>query len=161
MLRFKLHKAQQAALAAATNHPRSHALNGDLQDDDDQMMADEQDKAEGQETDVDPEKAKMALGAVVSLIQGLQGKKTLANAEGFKPNVDLSKVINKPSTFDGASGRFHEWRNEVQMYLKVINFPSNMQATIVQGYLRGTALEWWLQKLDYMAANEIPPPTSF
>ena len=70
-------------------------------------------EADGQEADIGPEKDKKASGAVVSLIQGLSGKNILADAEGFKPNVDLRKVIKKPSTFEGASGRFLEWTNEV------------------------------------------------
>jgi len=49
----------------------------------------------------------------------------------------------------------------VQMYLRIMNFSSEQEASIVQGYLRGTALAWWIQKLDNMSANDIPPPATF
>ena len=82
-------------------------------------------------------------------------------AESSIPRLDLTRVVNKPSSFDGSTGSFHEWKNEVQMYLRIMNFSSKQEASIVQGYLRGTALAWWIQKLDNMSANGIPPPATF
>jgi hypothetical protein len=154
--RKRKYEARKLAIADAANFPKSHALPDDAQDED------ELKKAEALEKEIDHDKAKVALGALFSLIEGINGKKSLGDAErSIMPNVDLTKVINKPSTFDGATGRYHEWKNEVQMYLRVMNFPADVEVSVVQGYLRGTALAWWSQKLKQMAANEVSPPTSF
>ena len=82
-----------------------------VQDEEEQMNT-KLNEADGQEADRGPEKAKKASGAVVSLIQGLSGKNRLADAESFKPNVDLSKVINKPALLDSTNGRFHQSINQ-------------------------------------------------
>ena len=94
-------------------------------------------------------------------LQDMHELRTGHAAERTVPRLDLTKVVNKPSSFDGTTGSFHDWKNEVQMYLRIMNFSSEQEASIVQGYLRGTALAWWIQKLDNMSANGIPPPATF
>ena len=51
-------------------------------------------------------------------------------AERSIPRLDLTKVVNKPSSFDGSTGSFHEWKNEVQMYLRIMNFSSEQEVGI-------------------------------
>ena len=138
-------KAYNAKIAAAANFPRSHALN--MQD----MHELREDEADGKEVDL----------SKLNPVLIAQIRSYADQAIGKSPRLDMTKVVNKPSTFDGTAGRFHEWKNEVQMYLRIMNFSSEQEASIVQGYLRGTALAWWIQKLDNMSANDIPPPATF
>jgi hypothetical protein len=77
-------------------------------------------------------------------------------------SVDLTKVVNRPCNFDGSvASRFHEWKNEVQMYLRVMKFPKDQEAGIVQSYLRGTALAWYMQKITQLESAGMPVPTSW
>lgn len=79
-----------------------------------------------------------------------------------RPVIDLTKVVNKPGAFDGTTaGRFHDWKNEVQMYLRVMNFPKHQEAGIVQSYLKGTALAWYIQKIEKLEASGLHVPTSW
>jgi len=73
----------------------------------------------------------------------------------------MTKVINRPSTYDGISGRYHEWKNEIQIYLGVMNFPQNTEASVVLSYLRGTALNWWLQKTLKFQSDGIEVPQTW
>lgn len=76
--------------------------------------------------------------------------------------VDLTKVVNKPGIYDGtAAARFHEWKNEVQMYLRVMKFPKDQEAGIVQSYLKGTALAWYMQKIEKLETDGLDVPASW
>lgn len=142
-------KAYKASIAAASNHPHSYALISQ----DDKLR-----EAEGQEKEIDLSKMNPILLAELRSLADQSIGKSPAPAER---RLDLTKVVNKPSTFDGTTGRFHEWKNEVQMYLRIMKFSPEQEASIVQGYLRGTALAWWIQKLDNMSANGIESPATY
>ena len=77
---------------------------------------------------------------VLSAVLEYAGEGRRANNASREPRIDMTKVINRPSTYDGISGRYHEWKNEIQIYLGVMNFPQNTEARVVLSYLRGTAL---------------------
>lgn len=77
------------------------------------------------------------------------------------PAIDMSKVINRPSTYDGVTGRFHEWKNEVQIYLRVMKFPKDQEASVVQTYLKGGALNWWLQKTKQLEKASLKVPETW
>ena len=114
--------------------------------------------AEEQNAELQLEIAKLRSGTETLLGRGIPGSKQTTSS----PAVDLTKVVNKPGLFDGVTaGRFHEWRNEVQMYLRVMKFPPQQEAGIVQSYLKGTALAWYIQKLEKLEANGQPVPTSW
>ena len=66
---------------------------------------------------------------------------------------DLTKVVNRPSCFDGSSSQFHSWRNEMETYLSIMNFPAELEPGVAVSYLRGNALEWWVQKKRQMQAK--------
>jgi Retrotransposon gag protein len=139
----------RAGIAAATQSPRSHALT--LQDMEELRQGE---AGAGALDDV-------TRATLLSLVREAKGKATPTSAESIQPRLDLTKVVNKPSTFDGTGGRFHEWKNEVAIYLSIMNFSPEQEASIVQGYLRGTALAWWIQKLQSMKANGISPPATY
>jgi hypothetical protein len=144
----RVFKAYKAGIAAASNHPASYALN--LQD-----MHEARAKTAEKEAERLPRD--LLAAEIRSLGDQSYGKSLGAPAER---RLDLTKVVNKPSTFDGTTGRFHEWKNEVQIFLRIMNFSPAQEASIVQGYLRGTALAWWIQKLEHMSANGIEPPAT-
>jgi hypothetical protein len=126
-------RAYKAGIAAATNSPRSHALN--LQDLHEMRKGETQKKAIGKCPEED--------------------------GDCTSSRVDMTRVINKPCTFDGTTGQFHDWKNEVQIFLRIMKFSPEQEASLVQSYLRGTALAWWIQKLEQMSANGIPPPATY
>jgi hypothetical protein len=74
---------------------------------------------------------------------------------------DLTKVVNRPSCFDGSSSLFHSWRNEMQMYLSIMRFPAEDEPGVAQSYLRGNALEWWIQKMRQLRAKGEPLPVNW
>ena len=73
----------------------------------------------------------------------------------------MSKIINRPGTFDGTSARFHAWRNELEVYMAAIELADSKGAALAQSYLRGTALEWWVQKARRMEALMQPLPSTW
>lgn len=114
--------------------------------------------AEEKNAELQTQIAELCSGTEEVLGRGIPGSKQNTSS----PAVDLTKVVNKPGLFDGVTaGRFHEWRNEVQMYLRVMKFPPQQEAGIVQSYLKGTALAWYIQKLEKLEANGQPVPTSW
>lgn len=73
----------------------------------------------------------------------------------------MSKIINRPGTFDGTSARFHAWQNELEVYMAAIELADSKGAALAQSYLRGTALEWWVQKARRMEALKQPLPSTW
>jgi hypothetical protein len=98
---------------------------------------------------------------VLSAVLEYAGEGRRANNASREPRIDMTKVINRPSTYDGISGRYHEWKNEIQIYLGVMNFPQNTEASVVLSYLRGTALNWWLQKTLKFQSDGIEVPQTW
>ena len=98
---------------------------------------------------------------VLSAVLEYAGEGRRANNASREPRIDMTKVINRPSTYDGISGRYHEWKNEIQIYLGVMNFPQNTEARVVLSYLRGTALNWWLQKTLKFQSDGIEVPQTW
>ena len=98
---------------------------------------------------------------VLSAVLEYAGEGRRANNASREPRIDMTKVINRPSTYDGISGRYHEWKNEIQIYLGVMNFPQNTEASVVLSYLRGTALNWWLQKSLKFQSEGIEVPQTW
>lgn len=92
----------------------------------------------------------------------LGGGDPAASRQRTSAAVDLTKVVNKPGNFDGTAAKpFHEWKNEVQMYLRVMKFPKDEEAGIVQSYLKGTALAWYMQKIEKLETADQPVPASW
>jgi len=98
---------------------------------------------------------------VLSAVLEYAGEGRRVNNASREPRIDMTKVINRPSTYDGISGRYHEWKNEIQIYLGVMNFPQNTEAPVVLSYLRGTALDWWLQKSLKFQSEGIEVPQTW
>jgi hypothetical protein len=104
--------------------------------------------------------ATLKLAKLISAVGAFTGRGDHASSSRV-PAIDMSKVINRPSTYDGMSGKFHEWKNEIQIYLRVMNFPKEQEAYVVQSYLRGTALTWWLQKAIKLETDELKVPQTW
>lgn len=122
--------------------------------------------AEARNEALEAEKAEreLQIATLLSAGQHLTGGVTRSRLQtAFRaPAVDLTKVVNKPGIFDGtAAARFHEWKNEVQMYLRVMKFPKDQEAGIVQSYLKGTALAWYMQKIEKLEADGLDAPASW
>lgn len=47
------------------------------------------------------------------------------------------------------------------MFLRVMKFPKEQEAGIVQSYLKGTALAWYMQKIDKLESAGLPVPASW
>lgn len=167
-------KAFRAGVAAAAKFPRSHPLR--MQSEEEMAAADAADAdaveaaaaagaeaagaSEGVLNAPTHEQKDQLVGQLVSALHQFAGRGANGPAEGYRTHYDKTKVIGRPSYFDG-TGQFHEWKNEVQMYLQVMRFPPQEEADVVQSCLRGTALAWWIQKLQKMAAEGVNPPRTY
>lgn len=160
------------AAAAAANFPRSHPIRVQTTE---EMEAEaaaaaaqaaaaaagaEAAGAEGGRTMPTQDQTTQLVGELVNMFRTAAGRGANGQAEGSRTHYDKTKVIGRPSYFDG-TGQFHEWKNEVQMYLQVMRFPPQEEADVVQSCLRGTALAWWIQKLKKMAAEGVNPPRTY
>jgi hypothetical protein len=170
---LKLMKAYRAgiAAAAAANFPRSHPIPVQTMEEMDAAetaaaaaaaAGAEATGAEGgvQTAPATQDQTTQLVGELVSMFRTVAGRGGNGQAEGTRTHYDKTKVIGRPSYFDG-TGQFHEWKNEVQMYLQVMRFPPEEEADVVQSCLRGTALAWWIQKLQKMAADGVNPPRTY
>ena len=167
LIRAQKLKAWKAGVRTATDFPRSFPLQN-TSELEEAARAEAAAAAAAKNTSKQRERAQEVnntarlLAQVLSSITHMTGNAAIAEGTMPATRVDMTKVVNRPSTFDGsASGKFHEWKNEIEMYLRVMHFPTEKEAAVVQSYLKGTALAWWIQKLDQMAAAGITAPTTF
>lgn len=121
----------------------------------------EGEEAEDANKDKETETLQLNAAKLVSAVLEYAGEGRRVNNASREPRIDMTKVINRPSTYDGISGRYHEWKNEIQIYLGVMNFPQNTEARVVLSYLRGTALNWWLQKSLKFQSEGIEVPQTW
>jgi hypothetical protein len=114
---------------------------------------------EAEAANEDSDDTDLKVAKVLSAVLNFAGKGQSSASRA--PAFDMSKVINRPSTYDGVAGKYHEWKNEIQIYLRVMNFPKESEAPLVVSYLRGTALNWWLQKTAKFQADSVEIPQTW
>ena len=102
----------------------------------------------------------LKMAKVLSAFAAFTGKHKTSNNASREQSIDMTKVINKPSNYDGIS-KYHEWKNEIQIYLRVMNFPAHKEASVVLSYLKVTALSWWLQKSSKFKTDGVEVPKTW
>jgi len=81
----------------------------------------------------------------------------------LKAAAEITKFINKPNNFDGNNpAKFPDWKAEMETYMGALNLGDGAtEIAIAGGFLRGTALKWWTNKLAQLKAAGQNSPTSW
>lgn len=74
--------------------------------------------------------------------------------------LDMVKLVNKPSTFDG-TGTLRDWLIEMDNYTQTVCWDPSQRLGVASQFLRGEAMKWWDLKKRQLHAQGKPLPSTW
>lgn len=112
---------------------------------------------------IDPAQVWVRLQEQAALLAQLDEGMRQHTARANQPNRPWGPKVPKPDSFDGKKDpvAVDQWLYQQGHYLVLLDTPVQDQVHCAAMYLKGPALQWWLQREGQVARAEVPPFLNF